>query len=192
MEDRTRRIIETAIRLAERDGYEAVRLRDVADQANVALGTVYRRFRSKQDILVVALEHETRQLIEMTQLNPIQGNNEIERLRSFFRFTTRWLVRKPHLARALLRAVASGEPELTEKVARFHGLISQLILGTMYGPDGDIDAVTPDEEHLSFFLQKLWFAELVGWAGGLNTEEESIAHMDMAVSWMLRGLPSKG
>ena len=74
MEDRTRRIIETAIRLAERDGYEAVRLRDVADQANVALGTVYRRFRSKQDILVVALEHETRQLIELTQPGRIIGD----------------------------------------------------------------------------------------------------------------------
>ena len=56
MEDRTRRIIETAIELAERDGFEAVRLRDVARLAKVALGTVYRRFQSKEDILVAALD----------------------------------------------------------------------------------------------------------------------------------------
>ena len=39
MEDRSRRIVETAIELAERGGFEAVRLRDVAAHAGVALGT---------------------------------------------------------------------------------------------------------------------------------------------------------
>ena len=67
MEDRTRRILETAITLAERDGYEAVRLRDVAAQAEVALGTVYRRFKSKEDILVAALELEVERIADSLQ-----------------------------------------------------------------------------------------------------------------------------
>ena len=48
MEERARRILDAAIELAEQGGFEAVRLRDVAAQANVALGTLYRRFRSKR------------------------------------------------------------------------------------------------------------------------------------------------
>ena len=40
-----------AIELAERGGFEGVRLRDVAAHADVALGTLYRRFRSKEDLL---------------------------------------------------------------------------------------------------------------------------------------------
>ena len=56
MEERSRRIVDAAIELAEQGGFEAVRLRDVAAHANVALGTLYRRFRSKEDLLLAALE----------------------------------------------------------------------------------------------------------------------------------------
>ena len=55
-EERSRRILETAIELAEKGGFSAVRLRDVAEQAGVALGTVYKRFQSKEDMLMAALE----------------------------------------------------------------------------------------------------------------------------------------
>ena len=41
MEDREARIIATAVALAEQGGFEAVRLRDVAAHAGVALGTNY-------------------------------------------------------------------------------------------------------------------------------------------------------
>ena len=44
LEERARRIIETTIELAEQGGFEAVRLRDVAAHAEVAMGTLYRRF----------------------------------------------------------------------------------------------------------------------------------------------------
>ena len=37
MEERSRRIVETAVELAEQGGFEAVRLRDVAAHAGVAL-----------------------------------------------------------------------------------------------------------------------------------------------------------
>ena len=40
MEERAQRIVDTAIELAERGGFEAVRLRDVAADAGVALGTL--------------------------------------------------------------------------------------------------------------------------------------------------------
>ena len=60
LEERARRIIETTIELAEQGGFEAVRLRDVAAHARVAMGTLYRRFHSKEDLLVAALELETR------------------------------------------------------------------------------------------------------------------------------------
>ncbi len=56
MEERSRRIVESAVELAEKGGFEAVRLRDVASHAGVALGTLYRRFRSKEDLLLAALE----------------------------------------------------------------------------------------------------------------------------------------
>ena len=54
MEEKARRIVESAVELAEKGGFEAVRLREVASHAGVALGTLYRRFRSKEDLLLAA------------------------------------------------------------------------------------------------------------------------------------------
>ena len=88
MEDRARRIVETAIELAERGGFEAVRLRDVAAHAGVALGTVYRRFRGKGDLLLAALE----QLVAVHEAelarHPARGDTALARVTSFFESTT--------------------------------------------------------------------------------------------------------
>ena len=47
LDERAQRIVDTAVALAERDGFAAVRLRDVAATANVALGTVARDERGR-------------------------------------------------------------------------------------------------------------------------------------------------
>ncbi len=60
--DINERIFDVAIELAEEGGYDNVRQRDVAARAGVALGTLYKRFRSKEDILSAALERETAKL----------------------------------------------------------------------------------------------------------------------------------
>ena len=54
--DRSDAILDVAIELAEEGGFDNVRQRDVAAQAGVALGTLYKRFRSKEMLLVATLE----------------------------------------------------------------------------------------------------------------------------------------
>jgi acyl-CoA synthetase (AMP-forming)/AMP-acid ligase II len=63
LDERAQRIVDTAIELAAADGFAAVRLRDVAASAGVALGTLYKRFASKEEILVAALEQESEKLL---------------------------------------------------------------------------------------------------------------------------------
>ena len=53
--DRKDRILDVAVNLAEAGGFENVRQRDVADQAGIALGTLYKSFLSKEHILSAAL-----------------------------------------------------------------------------------------------------------------------------------------
>jgi AcrR family transcriptional regulator len=130
---RARRIVDTAIDLAEKGGFEAVRLRDVAAEADVALGTLYRYFRSKEDMLIAALNSEVESLEARIQARPMAGDTSLARVDAFFRAATKGLMRRPRLARAILRAAASGDHELAEKVAAFHSRMSAMILAAMHG-----------------------------------------------------------
>jgi len=204
LEERSRRIVDTAVELAEKGGFEAVRLRDVASHAGVALGTLYRRFRSKEDLLIAALELETRELERRVVQRPPQGSSAVERVSAFFSTATRGMCRRPNLARALLKAVASGEPELAQQVGGFHDRMKRLIVlslrgsvPTVAGSDA-IDGVdgldglnaTDDERRLADVLNSIWFAKLVGWSGGLHGQNAVVEQMRSATELVLAEIDS--
>ncbi len=188
MEERARRIVETAVELAEQGGFEAVRLRDVAAHAGVALGTLYRRFRSKEDLLLAALEQLVAEHEARLALRPPEGETPLERVTSFFQMTTRALCRRPNLARALVRAIATGEPELTQKVAGFHTVMARLIAAALRGdPASKADVVLSAEEiGIADVLQRVWFATLVGWSNGLHAQPAIVEHTRNAAELLLR------
>src|SRR5215468_12072123 len=74
---RMRRIVDAAVELAEQGGFEAVRLRDVAERSDVALGTLYKYFRSKEDILLFALAEELERLEAAIVARPIEGGTRL-------------------------------------------------------------------------------------------------------------------
>ncbi len=173
MDDRAKRIVETAVALAERDGYQAVRLRDVAATAQVALGTVYKRFASKEEILIAALEQECDKLVARLGKKPIPGDTPQERLAEVFGAVTRGFLRKPNLAQALIRSLASGDPNITERVASFHAVITALVMAAIRGEAATADAqwggeADERERRVASILQNVWFAAMVGWSGGLH------------------------
>jgi AcrR family transcriptional regulator len=184
MEERARRIVATAVELAEQGGFEAVRLRDVASRAGVALGTLYRRFRSKEDLLVAALEMEVEEVEARFASRPPQGGDARERVALFFQATTRAMLRRPNLTRAMLRAVASGEPELAQKVAAFHGRVGLLIGRALCGPGGGAGP-SEEEQRIAHVLGQVWFASLVGWAGGLHGQGAVVDQTRRAAELML-------
>ena len=53
--DRRRRVIKAAMEMADEGGYEAVHMRQVAERSGVALGTIYRYFNSKDQLLLAVL-----------------------------------------------------------------------------------------------------------------------------------------
>jgi len=187
MEERARRIVATAMELAERGGFEAVRLRDVAAHAGVALGTVYRRFRGKGDLLLAALEQLVAHHEVQIALHPPQGADPRERVAGFFETATATLCDRPNLARAVIRAVATGEPELTQKIAAFHTLMEEMITASLRGEPGvRAGSPSPDERALAFVLQQVWFASLIGWASGLHGRPVIVEHVRTAAGLLLR------
>ena len=195
MKDRKNKILDAAVNLAEEGGFDNVRQRDVAAQAGVALGTLYKRFRSKEDMLVAALDREAKVLERRMQLTPAKGDTPIERVSAFFNMATRGLCRKPKYARAVLRAMASGEPEIAGKIAVYHGRIAGIIVASLRGPDGPDAATQPpskNEETLANMLQQFWFAALVGWSAALITEKEVAEQTKLAATFLIRGISLEG
>ena len=188
LEARARRIVEATIELAEEGGFEAVRLRDVAARAEVAMGTLYRRFRSKEDLLVAALELETRALEQRVRQRPPKGSSASERAVGFFEITTRGMLRRSNLSRAMLKAAAAGEPALAEKVEVFHDMMLRMIVGALRGEtlDAGDTSVSERERLLGEILNHIWFALMVGWSGGLQTPASVNERMRESVELILR------
>ncbi len=190
MDDRAKRIVETAVALAERDGYQAVRLRDVAATAQVALGTVYKRFASKEEIMIAALEQESEKLVAKIGKKPVPGKDARERVHFVFSSLTKGLLRRPNLAKALVRSLVSGDPNIAGRVAGFHGLIAAMVMAGIRGeaPSEQLDgngSGSEREQTISSILQNVWFASFVGWAGGLHDAEQLLEDVDKASEILL-------
>jgi AcrR family transcriptional regulator len=172
---RIRRIVDAAVRLAEQGGFEGVRLRDVAEASEVALGTLYKYFRSKEDILLFALTEEVMRLETALAGRVVEGDTPVERVETFFRRATGGLTRRPHFARAILRSIAAADTSLALQVAGFHLRMTRLVVATLRGeppvlgdPAAGPPAGTERERQIAFVLMNFWFASLSGWAGGLH------------------------
>jgi len=188
--DRRDRILDVAIRLAEEGGFDNVRQRDVAAHAGVALGTLYKAFRSKEDILSAALERDAADLEGRLAKKPVAGDTPAERLGAFFDMLTRRMCSRPNYLRSVLRAVASGDPSVAGNVVAYYGRMTGLVVGAMRGTGRLLDdpPVSQDEIRLAMMLQQLWFASLVGWSAKLHGQRGVRDQMRDAVDLLLRGI----
>ncbi|MEM8728462.1 MAG: TetR/AcrR family transcriptional regulator [Pseudomonadota bacterium] len=60
---RERRILDAAVRMFRADGYHSVRIEDLADVAEVSVGTVYNYYRTKGDILIAVVAMEVEEVL---------------------------------------------------------------------------------------------------------------------------------
>jgi AcrR family transcriptional regulator len=200
-QERRDKIIDVAIDLAEAGGYENVRQRDVADQAGIALGTLYKSFISKEHILSAAIAREADELERRIKAKPPAGDTATARLQALFRITTRAMCHKPKYARAVIRAMASGQPEVAAHVLAYQGRMNAIIASAMLGASGiGASGMSKDKDAeadgglpmLPTLLQQVWFASLVGWSANLMSPAEVNAHMDKAIELIMASPKSKG
>jgi TetR/AcrR family transcriptional regulator, cholesterol catabolism regulator len=188
---RIRRIVDAAVALAEEGGFENVRLRDVADASGVALGTLYKYFHSKEDILLFALNEETERLESAVAQRPPRGGAAVGRMTELFARATRGLTRRPKFAKAVLRAIASGDDATAAKVAGFHLRMLRMVLAAMRDEAPDLTRPmdqtpgSPREQQIATLLAHVWFAALVGWSGGLHPTRTVTERMRDAIALLL-------
>jgi AcrR family transcriptional regulator len=160
---RRQRVIRAALELAADGGYEAVQMRDVAAQANVALGTIYRYFSSKDALLAAAMVEWMTELEETVLARPPGGNTTSARVMDVLNRALRAMDRQPRLASAVVTALTSGDPAGVDALVGMTGTVARIMRPAF--PD-DVDPAI--EASVAKMLGHVWWSCLVAWANGMG------------------------
>lgn len=193
--ERRSRIVDVAIRLAQGRGFDSVGLREVAEEAGVALGSLYKSFRSKEEIISAAVEHQVHTLRRRFERRPARGDTALERIDNLFRRLTRALCRRPALARTVLAALTAPESDIAGPVYAQEEEVGRIIVAALRGvspKDVDPAGVTEAERTLSFLLRQVWFAGMVGWSAKLYSQAEIVRQVHTTARLLLAGLEAEG
>lgn len=121
------RIRAAAADLFARHGYGAATMREIADRAHVALGTLFNYAEDKRDLVFLIFNEELNAVTDVALAAPRADQPLAEQLLAVFGVHYRWLAAKPALARILLQELtfySSGK-----QAATFLGIRRRLIDG---------------------------------------------------------------
>jgi AcrR family transcriptional regulator len=182
------RILEATIELATAGGYDAVRQRDVAAKAKVALATVYARFASKDVLLSAALELDSRRLTHELHGLSLRGRTPLTRVTKVFSHMTAILMRRPQLTRAALRAATSGDHQamLLQMVAQER--FTQVIADALCGPKQARALRHEPALRVATVLTMVWFSNLTAWAADILDEAMIVDIVAQAADMLLHGV----
>lgn len=163
---RRERMVDAAVELAVTGGYESVQMRDVAARAEVALGTLYRHFPSKDHLLLAALAEQAGALRDRMAQRPPEGLDAAARTADVLRRATRALARRPNLTAALVTALTSPEPDTAGRKNEVEAILRAIITTAIDGAD------IHDPDGVVRTLGYVWLAVLSAWVGGtLDTDQ---------------------
>ncbi|MGB0059600.1 TetR family transcriptional regulator [Candidatus Binatus sp.] len=157
---RRKRIVAAAMDLAAHGGYDAVQMRDVAARAKVALGTLYRYFSSKDQLLAYTWTDWSQELQEHLWRHPIRGATRADRIMDFVRRVTRALEREPRLASALLKSMLVPDSSAEEPRKEVSAVMFRVV-------EEELATLRPDDrEGIRDILGQVWYANLLLWVNG--------------------------
>jgi AcrR family transcriptional regulator len=185
--ERRRRILDATIALASTGGFDAVQMRAVAEQADVALGTLYRYFPSKIHLLVSALAREFDVANANLERKSVPGDGPADRVMYVLGRTTRSLQRDPHLTEALTRAFMFADASVAAEIRLVERQVTTMLTRAMRGSDA-AQAAEPTEQDLAIakVVGDVWLASLVQWVTGRASAADVAKSIDVAVRLLLR------
>src|SRR6202050_5665198 len=179
--ERRKRILDATLTLASKGGYDAVQMRAVAEQADVALGTLYRYFPSKIHLLVSGLAREFERSKEKLDRQPIPGESRADRTIYVLNKVTKSMQREPLLCEAMTRAFMFADPSAASEVNAVAGLMEEMLTGGMH--DGE---PTADERAIARVVGDVWLANLVAWVTRRASANDVANQLELAAQLLLR------
>jgi len=182
--ERREGVLRAAIELAAQGGYEGVQMRAVAERANVALGTVYHYFSSKDHLLAESLREWLDTFRRGIEANPVHGATTLDRVLDLLHRTIDGMGAHPKVTAALISGfVAEGE-EVAACQEALHDTFAGL-LGTAFPPDFPAG----DQARIIRSLEHVWFSALIGWKNDWLTYDRASGDLEDAARMLLAGRP---
>ena len=145
---RRNRIVEAAIELLEDGEYDEIQIRDVAHQAGVALGTLYRYFTSKEHLYAAALLEWARSFeLQSIAGRPSRGESDQDRIRALLARAVKAFERWPQMLRAEIAIETSADPNaraIFDEFSRRH--ISVMTAALRDTPEDTAEAIVRDDQ----------------------------------------------
>jgi TetR/AcrR family transcriptional regulator, cholesterol catabolism regulator len=170
---RRSRVIEVAMFMAHEGGYDAVHMRAVAEKADVSLGTIYRYFKGKDDLLLAGLVGWVRLLRRRIESESLPGGTVADRLSSVLAEAAGAADGAPVLMGALITALSTTDPAAADYKLAVESEVQQLMVVAM-GDEPNVDAIG-----VARVVGHVWLSAISRWVGGLapaGSVEEELRH----------------
>jgi AcrR family transcriptional regulator len=177
---RRERILAATLDLAAEGGFDGVQMREVSAVADVALGTLYRYFPSKEQLVVSAMTQSVGDLREVLARKPPRGDTAAERVTDVLTRANRFLTRRPLMTGAMVKALVSGDDiahQVREVTVAMTGIIT--------------DAISPGDEprehdrEAARLVNYVWLSSLVSWVSGAHPVDDVFADLESAAHLLL-------
>jgi AcrR family transcriptional regulator len=130
---RRQRIVDTALALLGEREYERIQVKDVADGASVALGTVYHYFSSKEQLFGEVLVQWAATLGASISRRSLAGADPASRLEDALHRSVRAFERRPQLAKLVARLEVSEDPFASDVLKRLDATTNLVYLTALEG-----------------------------------------------------------
>jgi AcrR family transcriptional regulator len=172
-------ILDCTAMIASSGGYDAVKMRTVADGAGIAVGTLYRLFPSKPHVLVAVLAREFERLGAERDWTATSESPRIRLRQLNTRLCQEWQSR-PALTEAVTRAFVFADGSATAEVDRAAGVIENLIGLAIAGGEPN-----PRHHQLAAIISDIWLASLIAWARHGMSAEDVAVRLERSIALIL-------
>ena len=169
-------MIEAALELAAEGGYDGVQMRGVAERADVALGTVYHYFTSKDHLLAESMVEYIRQLSDWVEHYPAVGTNSYERVLDLLGRVTRAVARNQLVSVALIGGLVAEGPQVAACQEEMHQVFAG-VMATAFGADVPVE----DRDRIVRTLEHVWFSCQIAWKNGWMTLDQAVTELEDSV-----------
>ncbi|MDT5209673.1 MAG: TetR/AcrR family transcriptional regulator, cholesterol catabolism regulator [Mycobacterium sp.] len=170
-------ILDSAVAIATDGGYDEVKMRTVADDAGIAVGTLYRYFPTKAHVLVAVLAREFQRLGAERDWTTAANCPRLRLGQLNARLCEEWRAR-PALTEAVTRAFvfADTSAEVDHAAAVIEDLLGLAIAG---------GEPSPRQHRLASVIVDIWVASLIAWVRGSTSAEDIAVRLERSVEMVL-------